>query len=359
MTRSALFAVAMQASALLHAATVHAQWVTPPVSAPGVQYRTFPSAAAGTAVSYHILLPPEYEAQPERRFPVLYWLHGSAAALNSIVPISGWFRAAMSKGLIPPMLVVIPNGMSYRMWCDSFDGAVPMEEVVLEDLLPEVDANFRTVAAREGRIVEGFSMGGQGAARFGFRRPDLFAGVSILGAGPLQADFLDAPRSATIPLELRLQIYEAVWGSDPEYYTAQHPLTIAAASAAELLACGTRIRQAIGDLDALLDMNLDAHAALTALGLEVELSVLPGVGHSTPDLFTAMGAANWPFYRELFDGFVLAPGDLDGDGSIDAADLGMLLGAWGSAQAAADLDGDGVVGAGDLAILLGGWSGVG
>ena len=132
---------------------------------------------------------------------------------------------------------------------------------------------------------------------------------------------------------------------------------IGAATARALASAGARV--AIGDLDALLDMNLDVHAALTALGLEVELSVLPGVGHSTPDLFTAMGAANWPFYRELFDGFVPAPGDLDGDGSIDAADLGVLLGAWGSAQAAADLDGDGVVGAGDLAILLGGWSDVG
>jgi probable HAF family extracellular repeat protein len=51
------------------------------------------------------------------------------------------------------------------------------------------------------------------------------------------------------------------------------------------------------------------------------------------------------------------PADLDGDGSVGAADLSMLLGAWGACGAAcpADLDGDGAVGAADLSILLGAW----
>ena len=51
-----------------------------------------------------------------------------------------------------------------------------------------------------------------------------------------------------------------------------------------------------------------------------------------------------------------APGDLDGDGSIGAADLAILLGNWGSCERCpADLDGDGTVGPADLAILLGNW----
>lgn len=52
---------------------------------------------------------------------------------------------------------------------------------------------------------------------------------------------------------------------------------------------------------------------------------------------------------------VPSPADLSGDGAVDAADLAILLGNWGSAGAG-DLDGDGVVGSADLAILLGGWS---
>ncbi len=49
------------------------------------------------------------------------------------------------------------------------------------------------------------------------------------------------------------------------------------------------------------------------------------------------------------------PGDLDGDGAVSAADLALVLGAWGTANPAADLDGSGDVGAGDLALLLGAW----
>ncbi len=50
------------------------------------------------------------------------------------------------------------------------------------------------------------------------------------------------------------------------------------------------------------------------------------------------------------------PADLDGDCDVDALDLALLLGAWGSLRAPADLDGDGTVGAPDLAILLGAWT---
>ena len=57
----------------------------------------------------------------------------------------------------------------------------------------------------------------------------------------------------------------------------------------------------------------------------------------------------------LLDACALHPADLDGDGIVGGADLGILLGAWGSSDPLADLDGDGVVGGGDLGILLGAW----
>ncbi|MFO0873455.1 MAG: GC-type dockerin domain-anchored protein [Phycisphaerales bacterium] len=49
------------------------------------------------------------------------------------------------------------------------------------------------------------------------------------------------------------------------------------------------------------------------------------------------------------------PGDIDGDGKVDGADLGILLGAWGTNDAAADLNGDGVVDGADLGVMLGAW----
>lgn len=70
-------------------------------------------------------------------------------------------------------------------------------------------------------------------------------------------------------------------------------------------------------------------------------------------------AANAPSVPEV-DAFVAvrheyAPADLNGDGTVDGADLGTLLGAWGGASFA-DLDGSGLVDGADLGILLGAWS---
>ena len=59
----------------------------------------------------------------------------------------------------------------------------------------------------------------------------------------------------------------------------------------------------------------------------------------------------------LFRQGTAVPGDLDGDGVVDGADLGLLLGSWGPCPGCpADLNGDGVVDGADLGLLLGSWS---
>ena len=332
------------------AAPASAQWTTAPVTAPGVQYRTFSSAAAGTTVSFHIYLPPAYANEPNRRFPVLYWLHGSGDPLAGIPQVTSHFASGMARGLIPPMIVVIPNGMNYSMWCNSKpkvpgagSGAVPMENVVLNDLVPHVDAIFRTIAQRSGRIVDGFSMGGAGSGRFGFRRPDLFAGVSMLGAGPLQLDFLDAPKDGSIPSGQRLAIYETVWGSDPAYYLEQHPRTVASNHAAEIIASAQRIRQVVGDQDFVLEMNQEFDAHLTGLGISHEFSVLPGVGHNTLGVFLGLGPGNAAFYRGLFDRYDPAGVDLNDDALINFFDLAVYADGFVGGDPAADLNADGII----------------
>ena len=337
------------------AGSAAAQWTTPPVTAPGLQYRTFSSAAAGTTVSFHIYLPPAYANQPSRRFPVLYWLHGSGNPTGGILQATSYFSSAMGQGSIPPMLIVFPNGMNYSMWCDSKDGSVPMETVVLEDLIPHVDATFRTIARRNGRIVDGFSMGGAGAGRLGFRRPDLFAGVSMLGAGPIQDDFLDEPPGSTTPPKQRAAIYEMVWGSDPLYYIAQNPKTIVTDRAEAVIAAQIRVRQGIGSLDALLPMNQEMDALLTALGVAHGFTVLPGIDHNAGAVLNTLGQANWDFYNSALATPCRLAADIDCSGTVDGADLSSVLAEWGPGHGPQDLDGDGLVGASDLAQVLSNW----
>jgi enterochelin esterase-like enzyme len=343
------------AGALALAGTARAQWTTPPVSAPGVEYRLFQSAAAGATVSFHVYLPPAYAAEPARRFPVLYWLHGSNSTTSGIAQLAGFYGSAMAQGKIPPMIVVFPNGMNYGMWCDSKDGRVPMETVVLDDLIPHVDATFRTIAQRSGRILDGFSMGGAGSGRLGFRRPDLFAGVSMLGAGPIQTDFMDEPEGSSIPPGQRAAIYEMVWGSDPLYYLAQNPRTIVADRAEAVIAAQLRVRQGIGSLDALMPMNQELDALLTSLGIPHSFTVVPGVDHLAPAVLNALGQANWDFYNSALAIPCRLAADIDCGGSVDGVDLGMLLGAWGPGHGPADLDGNGWIDGTDLGILLSRW----
>jgi enterochelin esterase-like enzyme len=337
------------------AAPASAQWTTAPVTAPGVQYRTFSSAAAGATVSFHVYLPPAYANERNRRFPVLYWLHGAGDPIVGIPQVTSYFASGMAQGLIPPMIVVIPNGMNYSMWCDSKNGVVPMETVVLDDLIPHIDATFRTIARRSGRIVDGFSMGGAGSGRFGFRRPDLFAGVSMLGAGPLQLDFLEEPLGGSTSEQLRLQIFATVWGSDPLYYLSQNPRTIVTDRAEAVIAAQTRVRQGIGSLDSLVPMNQEFDALLTKLGIAHAFTVLPGLDHNAGAVLNALGQANWDFYNSALAIPCKLAADIDCNGTVDSADLAEVLANWGEGNGPADLNGDGFINSADLAQVLSSW----
>jgi enterochelin esterase-like enzyme len=269
-------------------------WVTPAVTAPRVQFRTFSSAAAKTKVSYHLYAPAIYDEEPERRFLVLYWLHGTSGGRPGIAPLSAFFDSAMREGKIPPMLVVFPNGLVASMWCDSKDGSVPMETVVVKELVPHIDATFRTVASREGRIIEGFSMGGYGAARLGLKYPEFFGAVSVLAGGPLDLEF-HGPRAAANP-DGRDRIVKDTFGGDMGYYKAQSPITVAELNAANVRG-KVLIRQAVGSRDFSAALNRAFSAHLKKLNIEHTFTEVPGVSHDTMALLRGLGEANWEFYR--------------------------------------------------------------
>ena len=268
-------------------------WVTRQVEATRVSFHTFRSQAAKSAVSYHVYHPPAYDASEGKQFPVLYWLHGTEGGVNHIRPVSQIFdRAIRDKGT-PPMIVVFVNGLSKRLWTNSKDGRAPIETVFIKELIPQVDQTMRTIPRREGRILEGFSMGGYGAARIGFRHLEMFCGISILAAGPLDPAF-EGPRATGNPL--RDKILEDVCEGDMGYFKAMHPWTLAASCAVMLRKPGTLIRQAVGSKDFSFDLNRRFHEHLDALRIPHEFHVVKDVGHRPPALMAGLENAN--FYRQ-------------------------------------------------------------
>lgn len=271
------------------------RWETPVVAAPRVSHHTFASRAAGARVSYHLYTPAAHDRDPQARFPTVYWLHGTGGGLAGIRPLAARFDAAIAAGQLPPCFVVFVHGLPEGMYVNWKDGSVKVEDVLIKDLIPHLDAHHRTVADRSGRIIEGFSMGGYGAARLGLGHPHLFAGVSLLGAGPLQPDFSQAPRAGP---RRREEIFQRVYGGDSAYFLAVSPWAIAARQAGVL--GGLAIRQAIGGRDETLENNRAFHERLASLGIAHEWSVVPGVGHDPLGLISGLGERFWAFHRAVF-----------------------------------------------------------
>ncbi len=272
-------------------------WVTIEVEALNTHREVFFSEAVGDSVSFHIFLPDGYHADTTQFFPVIYWLHGSGGGEAGIAPLAAHFHQAMSDGKIPEALVVFPNGLPHGMWCNSKDGKQPVENMFIHDLIPHVDKEYRTIATRRGRVVEGFSMGGYGAARFGFRHHHLFGGFSLFGAGPLQKDFSVVP-----PQNQHIQpiIFNDVFGNDMDYFYAESPWHLAE-QYGHLLPVPTPKRIIVGKEDFVYPNNLLFHHRLDSLGIPHQYREFDQLGHKLFPLLTAMGNQAWLLYNAVFE----------------------------------------------------------
>ena len=283
-------------AAELGQASTERAWVTPEIKAPGVSFHTFESDAAKATVSYHVYVPPAYGGERERRFPVVYWLHGSGGGLAGIPKVAAHFAAGIEAGKTPPCLVVFVNGMPTGMYVDWKDGSAPVETVIVKELVPLIDATYRTIATREGRMLDGYSMGGYGAARLGFKYPELFRAISIMGGGPLQTNLLDGPRAGRRRAE---EVLDRVYGGDPKYFMSVSPRVLADQHA-DAIKKGSLVRQVCGDQDETFANNRDFHEHLERLGIPHTWTVLPGVDHDPLATLAALGDSNWAFYRQAF-----------------------------------------------------------
>ncbi|MEU5053685.1 alpha/beta fold hydrolase [Streptomyces sp. NPDC021096] len=135
-----------------------------------------------------ILLPKDYATQPAKRYPVFYFLHGASDDPGNPMVAYPALTAAQS------MITVIPDGGRrgwYTNWLDQTTaaGAQNWETFHINQVIPFIDANLRTLASKRTRAVGGLSMGGFGALHYAQRHPDLFSQVaSLSGANELSTN---------------------------------------------------------------------------------------------------------------------------------------------------------------------------
>lgn len=147
------------------------------------------SATLGKDVEYNIYLPADYETST-RRYPVLYLLHGYTDDETAWTQFGEANRIAdrmLQSGEITPMIIVMPDaGVSW--YVNSADGKVMYEDFFVKELIPHIDATYRSRSSREFRAVAGLSMGGHGSLIMAMKHPDLFVAAAPLSAGILTED---------------------------------------------------------------------------------------------------------------------------------------------------------------------------
>jgi enterochelin esterase-like enzyme len=148
-----------------------------------------------------VCLPVGYDhpSNRQRRYPVVYLLHGSPGKPRDwidegeIAPIEDSLIAA---GLIQPMILVAADGRGpagedqCTGWLDEANGKLPMERVFMREFVPRIDRLFRTIAAAKGRALLGVSAGGYAAYNLGTRHPTEF-GVLAAHSGYFVAEVDD------------------------------------------------------------------------------------------------------------------------------------------------------------------------
>jgi len=131
-----------------------------------------------------IYLPPGYDAQGSRRYPVLYVLHGYTGNVPALLGsrpwetnVFQWVDRLVSETRMPPAILVAVDGFT-RLGGSQYVDSIHNGEYatyVVDEIVPHVDANYRTIAREGGRAVLGKSSGGFGAMHLVLAHPGVFS----------------------------------------------------------------------------------------------------------------------------------------------------------------------------------------
>ncbi len=134
-----------------------------------------------------VWLPPSYDVEPARRYPVIYWLSGYAGTGEALFSGTPWqpglgdrLDRLVAEGRMGEAIVVAPDGFTRWGGAQYLDSPVhgAYETHFIREVLPAIDGRFRTVSSRDGRAIGGKSSGGFGALVLAMRHPDLLAAVA-------------------------------------------------------------------------------------------------------------------------------------------------------------------------------------
>ncbi len=155
----------------------------------------FPSKSTNTARRAYVYTPPGYDKESSKRYPVLYLQHGYGENETSW-PNQGRANLIMdnliAEGKAKPFIIVMTYGMTNEI---KFGGLrdfdiKPFQTVLIDELIPYIDANYRTLANQENRAMAGLSMGAFETRLITLNNPNVFSHYALFSGGIYRPDEL-------------------------------------------------------------------------------------------------------------------------------------------------------------------------
>lgn len=153
-----------------------------------VQQVLFPSPSTNTSRRAFVYTPPGYTQETSKRYPVLYLQHGwgeDETAWSNQGHANLIMDNLIAEGKVDPFIIVMTYGMTNEV---KFGGLRDFkidafQTVLVDELIPYVDANFRTIADRAHRAMGGLSMGGMETHSITLNKPEVFSKYALLSGG--------------------------------------------------------------------------------------------------------------------------------------------------------------------------------
>ncbi len=268
---------------------VSASAQAPVVAAAGpsttVETLSLDSKLMGRKMAYRVVLPVGYAdaKNATSRHAVIYLLHGLTGHFNNWTDRTKLSRYAAGHSFI----VVTPEGDN-GWYSDSVSRPTDKyESYIVKDLIPEIDAKFRTLSGREGRVIAGLSMGGYGSIKFGLKYPDMFSLVGSF-SGALGAAAMNEKNAGT---SIGRGIDSILGPDESETRKANDIFKLVRELTPEKLKAAPYIYQSCGTEDFLIQNNRDFLALMNEKKLPHEYRETPG-GHT------------WIFWNEQVEEFL-------------------------------------------------------
>lgn len=144
-----------------------------------IHIHRYDSQSLGQPRRMHVYTPPGYDANPSKRYPVFYLLHGSGDDDSTWTWNTGGRADLILDNLIAagkaePMIVVMTDGHPVSWGTRGGDNTALFEKDIVNDVIPFIDGRYRTKADQRFRAIAGLSMGGGQSLSVGLGNLELF-----------------------------------------------------------------------------------------------------------------------------------------------------------------------------------------